>query len=191
VRWSVFILFAYLALALELGLVNLLAITGPGGAAPRFTLVLVALVALRADVRHAVPAAMVLGACVDLAEPFGGAQVLRDTVALGPAVLGYGLAAYVGLQCREIVFRDSAIALAAVVLVAGLFAELVIVALLTLRGLPVAGGEAIPGWDAFDQLAGRLADLFYTTVLAAPLGWGLHRTGRLWGWPDTRKRRVG
>jgi len=146
-NWIVFALAAYVMLALEVGLRTLLGIPGPDGVSPSFVLVLAVYIGMMAPA-HVVPWAMlILGVLVDLRP--GAAP---DVTIVGPMALGYLVGAYVVLQLRGLVFRESVLALSALVFAGGLFVQLVAVGLLTMRGLPWPTGQPIEGWNAPDQL---------------------------------------
>ena len=99
---------------------------------------------------------------------------------VGPATLGYLCAGFVLLQFRSLVLRDSLISLAVMVFVAGLFAHLVAVAMLTLRGLSwFAGDPVVDG--AADLLVRSFGELVYSALIALPVGLALMRTRPLWG----------
>lgn len=176
-RWLVFILAALLLLVLDSGVRHL----WPTSAPPTLLLALCVFVALHAPATTSAWAGLVLGALIDLRMPldFGGS--LHDAAILGPMAVGYFTAAYVVVQLRVVLMRDSSIALAALVFVAGVFAHLVAVALLTVRGLPYLAAEPAVGWSAADQLTSRFFELLYSTLLALPVGFVLLRTVNHWG----------
>ena len=181
-RWSVFIIVAYLFLVLEQGTRTLFAI---GYITPSFLLTLAVFISLWATPKTVAWAVLILGLLVDLTHPLrvvgDGHEV--EFVLIGPACLGYLTMSYVTLQLRGMVFRDSPLAMSAVVLVAGTFAHLVMMALLTIRGLPLPLAEPIAGWTAADQLVTRFLDLLYTATVAAPIGYLLLRFSWIWGFP--------
>ncbi|MDX1683463.1 MAG: hypothetical protein R3336_10100 [Phycisphaeraceae bacterium] len=187
-RWPVYVLAAGLAVGLSVGLRTLWGIPDGGGATPWLPLILVAFVATFAQRREAIWAGLLLGLVWDLVHPGASPVPMIDAVIVGPAALGLALAAWVVVQLRAIVFRDSSVALATMVLVAGIFAHLLIVVLLTVRAIPWVPGQPLPGWDAADQLMMRFWELLYTSVVAIPVGWGLIRTRWIWGLHDPGRR---
>lgn len=171
-NWLIFIISAYLLLALQEGLRTLLTI---GDVSPNFILVLAVFVGMMAP-GHVVPwALLALGVLMDL-QP----GPVREATLIGPAALGYLAGSYVVLQLRTMMFRESVLALGVLVLAVGVFVELVTVAVLTARGLSVLTGEPIAGWSAPDQLVHRFLALLYTAVLALPIGAVLFKTAPLW-----------
>ena len=185
-RWSVFFAFAYLLLALEMGLDKLLVY---GGTAPGFLLILAVFVGFSAPTMTITWSMLVLGLLTDLTRSYD--TVDQGTLWLvGPATLGYLCGAVAILQLRALVFRDSVIALAVMVFIVGIFIHLVTVAMLTMRGLPLPWsiGATITNWSAPDELVSRFAELVYCAVAAFPLGWILMRTEPLWGFQAARSR---
>jgi len=186
-RWAVFCLFAFIMLALELGLKVLLGIPDAQGVTPSFLLILAVFVAMSAPRQTAAWAALAAGLVVDLTQPFqtdppltvGGGVV--DLALLGPAGLGYLAGALVTFELRGLVFRDSAVAFSAMVFAAGLFVQLVVVGLITMRGFAWVPGEPIAAWSAADELVHRFFQLLYTAGLAVPVGFVLLRSDPLWG----------
>ncbi len=108
---------------------------------------------------------LVLGLLVDL-QP----NPTPAVTIIGPASLGYLVGAYVVLQLRALVFRESVITLAALVFTTGIFIQLVIVGIYTMRGLPWLTAQPVEGWNTADQLVNRFFILLYTTVMVVPIG---------------------
>lgn len=171
--WLVFALAAYLLTALQEGLSPLWSIAygRAAEAAPSLLLILLCFVSLLAPGAASLWAALVLGLIAD---------ALSGTPIVGPHALGYMLGAYLVLQLRALVFRESVFTLAFMTLAAGLFVHLAAVALLSIRGLPVSPAEATPGFAAADQLVTRFFDVLYSAVVAIPVGWLLFKTAALW-----------
>ena len=186
-NWLVFVVISYLALVLQLGLkpVWMISLGGVGELSPSLMLIVVVYVALHAPTWVALWCALGLGLVVEMtASPMPGA------VLVGPVTLGYLAAAYAVLQLRGMVFRESLIAFIVLVLIGGLFQELVAVALLSMREVPWPLGEVIPGWSAADQLMHRFLELLYTAALAIPLGLGLMASRPLWRFAGRAERRT-
>jgi len=145
--------------------------------APSFTLILLVFIGLCAPSRVLGIAAVVLGILVDL-QPGPMAVPI-----IGPAALGYLAGAYVLVQLRSLVFRESVIAFASLVFVVGIAVQLVTVAMYTLRGLPWPLAQPLVGWSASGELVHRFLMLVYTTLLALPIGYVLLRSAAWWGFP--------
>lgn len=185
-RWTIFVIFAFAALVLELGLRNLLKLELAGNASPSFVLILAVFVAMWAPPRVALWSGLILGLLLDLNNPF--VENGSEYALIGPAALGYVLGAYAVVQLRGLVYRDSPFALAALVFVGGIFVHLLIVAVLTLRGLPILA-YPIPDWHAAPQLYQRFWELLYTAIVAVPLGFILLRTMPLWAFEGVKSSR--
>lgn len=177
-RWPVFAIFAYLMLTLEQSLRTLWA---SNYTCPSFLLILMVFISSWAPAMTAVWAALILGLLVDLSSPVLPANHAHDVVLIGPAALGYLTGAYVTILLRGMFFRDSPLAIGVLVLIAGAFTHLVVVALLTVRGLPWLIAEPLRGWSAADELVASFFELLYSAALAVPLGYCLVRLRWVWG----------
>ena len=180
-RWSVFLIFAYLCLALEVGLDTLLHYNG---VAPSFVLILAVFVGLAAPQMTVIWCMLVLGLLTDLTRSHATAQQ-QVLWLVGPATLGYLCAGFVMLQLRSLVLRDSLISLAVMVFVAGLFARLVTVAVLTLRGLSWFAADPVVNGSA-DLLVKSFGELVYSAIVALPVGMALMRSRPLWGFASSK-----
>ena len=119
-----FAIACYAVLLLQVGLRPWLDL---GGVVPSFLLVLAVFVALSATATAALGGAIVLGVIADaLSSPYPG------FTPLGPLAAGYFVGVYAVLQVRGMLFRNSVLTLAVMTLLAGLFAELVAVVLVSL-----------------------------------------------------------
>lgn len=168
----VFLITAYTALLLEVALRPWLEV---GTVAPSFLLVVMVFVALSASSTAALGAALFLGVVADvLVRPY------PDATILGPMAAGYFVGAYVVLQLRGMLFRNSVWTVVAMTLAAGVFVELVAVSLVSLRGVGFLAGDPAPGWRALRELRGRFEALGYSLLLAAPVGLALLRTRKWW-----------
>ncbi len=184
-RWPVFGIVAYVWLFLEEGTRTLLAI---GQITPSFLLILMVFIGLWAPPLTAAWAAIILGLMTDLTTPIQPANYPADVALIGPACLGYLVGVYVTIQLRMMVFRDSPLAVGVLVFLAGMFAQLVIVAVLTMRGLPWLTAQPVQGWSAADQLVHRFLVLLYTAALTIPMGYLLLRLQWMFGFaPGTGK----
>jgi rod shape-determining protein MreD len=174
-NWPVFAIFALVALALEQGLMTLWHL---GSVCPSPVLILAVYVAMNAPPRPDLWASLILGLLLDLTTPYP-----RDAqtyfALMGPMALGFLAAAYLTLQLRGMLFRNSPVALAVIVFASGILAHLVGVAILSFRGLLFAGG-GVYQFDAAAELLHRLLQLLYTAVLALPFGWLLFRWRKWW-----------
>lgn len=177
-RWLIITIFTLFMFVLDQGLSALVEVSG---VTPSFLLVFAMFLALTAPVDK-VPWLMIcLGLCFDLSilYPLAGGQ--QDFVLLGPGALGFLLGGWTAIQMRNVVFRDSPLAIAVTVFVAGLFVHLVIVMLLSLRGLGVLTAEPMSQWIWSDQLVRRFFSLIYSAAVALPLSFLLIRLEPLMG----------
>ena len=143
-RWYVLAISGYLALTLDLGLRGLLTF---GPVAPNWLFVLAVYAALLAPGRAAIWAALLLGTLTDLTSLYPPDGPGAPLVLIGPSALGYAAAAAIVVRARTMLYRKSPASLAVLVLLSGLAAQLIIVGLLTARGLPWLLNERIAGWD--------------------------------------------
>jgi rod shape-determining protein MreD len=182
-RWFLFAIFAFVALVLDIGLKKLLRIEIAAGASPSFVLIVSVFVAMWAPPRVAMWSGLVVGLLVDLSSL---SPTEADGYALiGPAALGFMLGSYAVVQLRGLMYRDSPLALAALVFLGGVFVHLMIVAVLTVRGLPMFG-YPVSGWSAATQLYERFWVLLYTAIVAVPVGFLLLKTQPFWGFEGVK-----
>ncbi len=147
-----------------------------GGTSPQPLLILMVFLAQCGPANPALLSALIFGILTDvLSRPYPQAGVI-----LGPYAVGYVVGAYAVLQLRNLLFRNSVLALVVMTFAAGLFVELVAVALLALRGLGFLAADAPPDFTALASLGRGMLGVIYTTLLAIPLGWILLQTRRTW-----------
>ena len=185
-NWLVFIISAYLLLAIQIGLQPLLAFPGPQagampGVSPNLVLVLLVWVGLMAPARTVLWASLVLGVMVDVTQgPVHGVQVI------GPTAIGYVAGGITLLQIRGIVFRESVLTLAVSVFFVGLFVYLATILIYTLRGVLI---DPLESWRVADALVRGFQTLLYTALAALPLGFVLFRLAGLFAFPRPRSDR--
>lgn len=187
-RWTTFAIFAFVALALDLGLRPLLAL-GDAGIRPSFTLILLVYIAMSASPTAVAWAAVILGVLVDLTTPLPFMGQQQSAHLIGPSVLGYLAGGYAALQVRAVIFRQSRLAAPITVLIGGAFVHLVIVAVLTVRGLSFLPATPIAHWEASDELFHRFLALLYSAVLSVPAVALLGRMDWLWGFGHGQRSR--
>jgi rod shape-determining protein MreD len=171
-NWMFFAIAAYLALAVDLTVGPSLSLLG---VSPSALLIVLGVVALSASRDNALIAALVLGVLADL---FNSA--LPGSVIIGPHAAGFVVGAYAVLQVRNLLFRRSLVTLAVVVLVAGVFGELVRVSVWSLRGVGFLAADPAPGWRPMAELGGGLLMSLLSAVAALVLSPLLLRTQRWW-----------
>jgi len=185
-RWPTFCLFAFVMLALQVGLRTLLREPfGFDAGEPQLLLILGVFIGLSAPERVIPWAWLLLGLLVDLTQPLTIHMAVEETriTLIGPAGLGYLLGGYAVWQMRPLVFRDSSLSIGFVAFLAGILVQLAIVAMFSFRGLgwPWLSGETIADFSPADELVRRFLELIYTAVVAVPIGYLLIRMRPLWG----------
>lgn len=101
--WGVFLIAAWLALGVRMGLAGCGGGTGPTAIAPSFVLVLAVFVAMWAPSVHALFGCVVLGLGLDLLMQLNAGEGMR--VVVGPNALGFLLMGYAVVISRSLVFR--------------------------------------------------------------------------------------
>lgn len=181
-NWLVFALAAWVAIGLETGLKETLAVR-PGGMtlAPSFLLPLAVFVAMSASPSAVLWACLALGLLMDLTAPVvtaGGAPI----VVVGPYALGFFVAGQYVLAIRGLMLRRNPLAMVFLAITGSFVVHLVVVALFTVRQL--FGGTA--GWQPSAELVERFGSSLYTgaaalvlSLILLPLSsaFGFHGTG--------------
>ena len=183
-RWPVFAVFAFTALALEVSLRNTLRLDSLWGISPSFVACVAVLVAVFANRLSALWACWMLGVLMDLVQPgHDGVRVI------GPAAIGFVFAGYMVTLLRTMVFRRKAITMGAMTFVFLLASGIVSVCVVTIRSwYPDEGGGS---WSPMRALASHALEALYGGVVAIPVGWLLLLTLPIWGFPATTPRRGG
>ncbi len=182
-RWTIFAFFAYVFLALDLGLTPMLEIgAGERGVAPCFVLILMVYVASMGPSQAVRWAALILGLILDLSSIHPTTAGGASTVA-GPYALGFVLGAALTVQLRGLVYRRHPFTTGFLTLVAGACAFVPAVFLLTMRRIVFTGlnSENVIVWVASDQLVHAFLTVLYSAVIAVPTGWVLNRFAGLFG----------
>lgn len=186
-RWSVVVIVAFVLLVLEKGFATTLEVAD---VLPSFLLVFTVFMALVAPVEVVPWCAILLGLVTDFTTPYATAGGMSDYAVIGPHALGFFAAGYISVQMRGLMFRDSPWSIGAMVCIAGIFAHLVIVALLNLRGLPFLTAEPVGQWNWADQLVYRFFGLLYSALVAIPIAYLLIRLEPLMGITASGNRRA-
>ena len=133
---------------------------------------------------------LILGVLSDLLVPIRGAGPVGDFVLVGPYAAGFMVGGWAALQLRGI-FRRSIPGIVMTVLVVCFFVELMVVAAMTIRGLPWPIAEPLIGWSAADELVRRFWCLLYTTGMSIPLVYLLGGMLRLFHFETSRPGQTG
>jgi hypothetical protein len=163
-NWPVVAIFAYLLLGLELALKPALALE-PSGIAPSFVLPLVAFIALHAPAMAALWVALCIGVVLDLTDPTLAADGRYEITVLGPMAIGCLAAAYTSLTIRGLLVRRNPITLIVLAVMVALIANLVAVAMLSMRSIYDAALVVHPT----DELVRGVFSAGYTAGSAAVL----------------------
>jgi len=168
-NWFVFAIVAWIAFGLELAFLPILD-AGSGGVHPSMIIPLMSFVVLYAPHKQALWAAIVLGIMMDLLSPLpmasGGSAIL-----VGPHALGYLLSAHFILAIRGALIRRNPLTLVIISIAASLIAQIVLIALLSLRNTGIAGVSPLV-WDGSEELFARSFSSVYTGLSALILSVG-------------------
>jgi len=186
VRWSIFILFSLIAVAIDASVGGILKI---GDAQPRFLPAVVVFALLSAPRLHAVRLAMLAGLLADLMSPAIRAD---DTqlVVIGPWTLGFALGALAVVPMRSLLYHRNPISSGFATLVFTLLAAVAFVFVWTVRA-GILRDESPSWWpgsgagEVWHQAKVALAN----GIVAVPAIWLLDKTRPLWGF-STAKRVV-
>ncbi len=188
-RWVVFVIFAYIFLALETGASQIPALNSMGGVSPSFLLCFVVFLALFAPRVIALWMFWLLGLLVDISTGLfreGGGIVFIA----GPHALGYVIGGLLLLQLRSLVFRERVLTIVLLTLLCGLVVSVVTVGIFVVRSwYPESLGTVYFETSATKALLQRFIAVLYSALLAIPVGWLLVRTLPLWDFQIARKRR--
>jgi cell shape-determining protein MreD len=186
-RWPVFLVFGFFALALDTRFVGILTLERMGNIAPHIVVTLAVFVCLFASRLSALSACLLLGVMMDLTVPPPGANIVY---VIGPYGLGLLFGGYLILQMRTMVFRQRAVTIGALSFAATLAMAIVMIAIYMIRSwygenvtYPVADSLA---WELFRHIGIAI----YTGLFAIPLGWLLLATYPLWGFQAYHSRRM-
>ena len=152
-RWLPFLILAYVAVGLQIGLGGWLSVGWLGGARPDFVLLVAAFACLSGPAEGALLGCLLLGVMQDLVarEPFG------------TYAFAYGLAGLVVVGGGREVGRDHPLTHAILTVAAGITLAIAVAGVNRLRGTPGAGFGA------------AAATILYTALLAPPALWALRR----------------
>ncbi|WP_432799496.1 hypothetical protein [Poriferisphaera sp. WC338] len=176
-NWLILVLVSYGLLAVEMGTKPLISLPeGLGGMAPSLLLVLGVYVVMMGRGNVVLWVMLGLGVVVDLMS-----STIPGGPIVGPNALGFLVGGIAVLQMRGFVFRESVLAMSVMVFACGIFASLVAIFMIKLRGLGWLTNEPVPGWQSADQMYRYFMMLVYTTVLSLPLGFVLMKSTPMWG----------
>jgi cell shape-determining protein MreD len=183
VRWRAFVVFACVALILEVSLRNTLRLDSLRGTSPSFVAILATFVLLFAPRLSALWACWILGVLLDLLPPPDG----EDVRIIGPMALGLVFAGLVVLPLRTMVFRRRSITIGVMTVIVVMASSIAAVFVLIVRHWMVSDPtHTVHGMSALLH-QGLVA--LYSGAVAWPLGWLLLQSMPLWGFQTTSQRR--
>jgi cell shape-determining protein MreD len=177
-RWPVFLVFAFIFLALDTSLMAVFSLPRLGHIAPHIVVVLAVFVCLFASRLSALSACLLLGVLMDLTIPPPGETVVY---VIGPYGLGLLFGGYLILQMRTMVFRQRAITIGVLSALATIAMAIPMIAIFMIRSWYGEDVSYPIGNSAARELFRHLGIAIYTGLIALPLGWLLLATYHLWG----------
>jgi cell shape-determining protein MreD len=183
-RWPIFVVFAFVALALEISLRNSLRLDNLyHGVSPSFVACLLTFILMFAPRLTSLWACWIIGVVMDLL-PGQGETAVR---VIGPCALGLVFGGLMIIPLRSMVFRRRLLTMAFMTFVFALASSIVSVFLLTLRHWYPSSSTA--DYSGLRDLTFRFFEALYSGVLAIPVGWLLLLTLPLWGFQTNAPRR--
>lgn len=167
-NWPLFVLVSWVIFGLELGLRDALRL-GPTPVAPSFVVPLLVFVSISAPAGTLRIACLALGLVTDLTFPVELRDAGAPATIIGPHALAYLLAGQLVLSMRSMMIRRNPLTVAFLSVIAGAVAQIVVVAMLTVRwifGDPIVWN---PTHELFTRLGGALACAVTGLVVAAVL----------------------
>ena len=165
-RWIAWVLLAALAVSLQTTLAGRVEI---GPIRPDWPFLLVVALALTAPVTEALYAAVIIGAFVDLS----------SVIPFGTFTFPYGLAAFLIVRVRELLFRNRLVTYTAVTLLAGSLVQLLIALF-----RPFQEGAGQYDGSLFLEAVGIT---LYTVAWSVPAHWLFLKSRRLFGFAPRRR----
>jgi cell shape-determining protein MreD len=183
-RWGVFLLVAFVTLAAQFSLRNVLTLQSIGAVSPDLVACLGAFVSMFAPRATALWACWLLGLIMDLGPPAG--QTAWHLI--GPQALGYTFGSLLVLHMRVMVFRRRALTAGFVTFLFVLACGLVEVMLLAVRSWYLPDTPLYHG--PLGELWIRVKVALYSGLIGMPLGWLLQTTIPAWNFVGGASRRA-
>jgi len=182
VNWVFMLVVGWIALGLDLGLADALAV-GSRGVAPSFVVGVIVYASLHAPRRAALWTGLLLGLALDLTRAGVSASGtgLEAVALLGPAALGALLASQFVLTLRAVVMKRNPLALAAMGFAASLLLGLLVAATLTARSWYDPAVQVQP----LAELSVRFGQALYTGLLTPIVVYALTPLTPFFGFPST------
>lgn len=167
-RWPAFILVAYFAIGLQLGLNGVL---GWGAWMPSLPLVFVLFVALHAPAQAALLGALLVGLGHDAI----------SAVPLGTYTFTYGIVALASIQLRQVMYREHPLTHATLTLLMGLLLAILFAMGNFLRARIAPAGDLLYA----PTIGPTLAMSVTTAIVAVPMIWMLRKVRRMFAFRDS------
>lgn len=180
-RWSLAITLIVVASALDVSLAPMFSVWG---AAPSLTLALVSFLALLAERRAAISAALLAGALADLTDPAISGPV-APLYLIGPHALGLALGVSAVIQIRGALKKRSLLVLMTATVAVGMLSGVVWTFLWALRGWFPQGSTPWSDGSALGALGGESLAAALSACAALPVGWVLLKLMPWWSFPAT------
>jgi cell shape-determining protein MreD len=181
VNWTIFAIFTYVTLVLQLGLAPTLQLTPDiGEVQPSFVIVFAVFVAMHAPTKAVVISWAVLGLLLDLlTEDYAAA----GAVLVGPYTFAFLAGSFVALQLRQVVLKQHLFSLAFCTVICGAAVALVYVGIFGVRNLY---DPPHPNYSAVRDLAVHTLEMLYSGFLALALGLPLLKATSLFSFQATK-----
>lgn len=180
-RWSLAIALIVVASALDVSLAPMFSVWS---AAPSLALPVVAFLALLAERRAALWAALLAGVLADLTDP-ALAGPIAPLYLLGPHALGMALGTSAVIQIRGALKKRSLLVLMTATLAVGILSDVVWTFVWALRGWFPQGSTPWGEGAALGALGGEALSTVLSACAALPVGWALLKLMPWWSFPAT------
>lgn len=180
-RWPLAIALIVVATSLDVSLAPMFSVWG---AMPSFALPLVAFLALLAERRAALWAALLAGALADLTDPAIAGPV-APLYLLGPHALGLALGTSAVIQIRGALRKRSLLVLMTATLAVGLLSNVAWTFVWALRGWFPQGSTPWGEGPALGALGAETLSTVLSACAAIPVGWAMLKLMPWWSFPAT------
>ena len=180
-RWSLAIALIVVGSALDVSLAPMFSVWS---AAPSLALPVVAFLALLAERRAALWAALLAGVLADLTDP-ALAGPIAPLYLLGPHALGMALGTSAVIQIRGALKKRSLLVLMTATLAVGILSDVVWTFVWALRGWFPQGSTPWGEGAALGALGGEALSTVLSACAALPVGWALLKLMPWWSFPAT------
>lgn len=189
-RWPVFLIVAFIIVAIDTSFIGVLQLQALRGIAPSLTIALVVFICLFASRISALTGSLMLGVLIDLCSPLEMTGGLETLHLIGPHGLGFLFAGYLVVQMRTMVFRQRAVTVGVLSIIAWTAVALVAVTIYMIRSWYGEGVSYPTTGGAAGELLRQIGIAIYSGLVAIPFGWVLLATTPAWGFQAYHVRRT-